>query len=323
MAWVRCGGTTTEDPPTTGKALMLVRVLPGLNNTSPGVDDVYGTPYNFVRFRPQNRDTGGWDVNLDGHLDSNFSNSSAFLSTVNSINNGAHEYIAFDWEVRVSPNTGTSFWEDDVSGRNGTTRQAAALADGIAVTNAYKAACPGKKFGWYLVPKQFNESGLSTPLSATVLNWPTSMQSLWEVVDFIAPDIYQRYKVITSGSPGTGEITVATDLDRMTNFANLCLDCAAASGRDIPVIPFITDNYVAGVTGSPYPHTEVPNEEFYGHVKRFMQTTRNGVRPFGCMWWETSTASLGYDNIVEDDVKAVYQAINLLSPYDANFPRPS
>jgi hypothetical protein len=301
------------------KKLMLARVLPGLGASAAGVDEIYGTPYNFVRFRVENRDAFG-DANLDGHLDSGAFTSSTFNNLVSRINSGPQEYVALDWEIKVSPFTAnTDYWEDDASNRNGTTRQTAALADGIAIINELKSRCPGKKFGWYFLPKQYGEASLSA-MPTNLANTPTSMSPLWQVVDFISPDIYQRFKITAAGT-GADEISQASDLTRMTNFANLCLQCAEQSGRNIPVIPFVSDNYLSN-SGNQYNNTEIPLQEMYLHIKNFMQTELNGVKPAGVFWWESNNVSLNFDEITETDVKVMYQAINLLT-FDTSMPRPT
>lgn len=298
-----------------GSQKIYMYAKPGFSSPSTGFDE-WAVKYGMVRARELYRDSttyGGWDLNNDGVLDSGVAagTNSAFNTTVSNINASSNTHFSLDWE--------RGSIENDLMGVNGTTAFNSSLADAVALTQAFKNRCPTKKFGWYLLPWQGSESSLSSPMASKMTNCVTTLATLWRLVDFLSPDIYQRFKIIESGSPGTGQITATTDLDRMTNFAVLCLQIKQTYPNVKEIVPHISQYYLSN-SGNPLNNTLVPNDEMYRHIKRWAQATRNSERSQGVYLWGGGGSV--YADATEAQFKAIYQAINLL-PYDPNMPRPA
>ncbi|MGH2358940.1 MAG: hypothetical protein ACRDGM_00115, partial [bacterium] len=212
-------------------------------------------------------------------------------------------------------------WERDrinqrLSGFDGASAQTVALAEVVRLVNAAKAIRPLVKWGFYWHPWNAREDNMST-LPAWWLAQETSVAPVWQALGAITPEIYQRFKIVESGSAGSQQITAATDLTRMNNYAALSLRCGERGGSPPkPVFPFVASFYYSN-GDNPLNGQAIPLDETYRHIKRFMDTTVNGRKPAGVIWWGQGVSP----NVTEAQLKAVYQAVNNL-PFDTNMPRP-
>ena len=219
------------------------------------------------------------DYNRDGKFDGV---SSGFRSRVMAAREGA--VVALDWEHAFGVSGG---FTKSLGGREGTTRQKAAISEAIKAIDAARAIRPDCKFGYYQVP--FNGWSYST-LSTTPDWWLAQVETIQPLLahcDVLLPDIYQYYKVGV-------DISIAEDAKRMTNYANLCKQCA----RGKPIYPFVWEIYHQA--GPYYPEVISPTQ-IKLHVGAFTKVAGDGL-----YWWGMGAGPAG----TEPSLKAFWECLN-------------
>jgi hypothetical protein len=200
--------------------------------------------------------------------------------------------LVFDWEGAYGSGQG---FMTALSGKDGSSKQSAAIDEALKVLVAAKALRPKALVGFYNIPN--NGGSYKAPLNPPAW-WTAQLTSLAPLVaasDALYPSMYQPYQIGDGG-----QISLEDDQKVEGNYAKLALQIA--NGK--PVYPYVWELYHNA--NLPVDMTPIPTQELYWHVQGAMSAEVNGAKVAGLVWWGMAAGPDG----TEPALKAFRQALD-------------